>query len=157
MDSSSDPVAVKFLDLLDTFNPEQHIKRRLITVVTPLTSYSLDLTTMILFHMYPWLIQQSPMTMLCSVRYPWQKPCYPRREINYRKLKSIDMERFVEDISNSSLTDENVTDLTSLYYGTLLSILDQHASLNPLNPNTKIYILICCLYTLPIEVVGRSF
>ena len=53
VDSSSDPVAVKFLDLLDTFNPEQHIKRRLITVVTPLTSYSLDLTTMILFHMYP--------------------------------------------------------------------------------------------------------
>ena len=52
------------------------------------------------------------------------------------------MEGFVEDISNSSLTDakyaENVTDLTSLYDGTLLSILDQHASLNPLNPNTKI-------------------
>ena len=70
------------------------------------------------------------------------KPCYPRREINCRKLKSIDMEGFVEDTSNSSLTDakyaENVTDLTSMYDGTLLSILDQHASLNPLNPNTKI-------------------
>ena len=52
------------------------------------------------------------------------------------------MEGFVKGISNSSLTDatyaENVTDLTSMYDGTLLSILDQHASLNLLNPNTKI-------------------
>ena len=52
------------------------------------------------------------------------------------------MERFVENIRNSSLTDfeyaENVTDLTSQYDGTLLSILGQRAPLNPLNPNTKI-------------------
>ena len=52
------------------------------------------------------------------------------------------MEGFVKGIGNSSLTDakyaENVTDLTSLYDGTLLSIIDQHASLYPLNPNTKI-------------------
>ena len=78
--------------------------------------------------------------VLCMISIT--KPCYPRREINCRKLKSIDMERFVKGISNSSLTDatyaENVTDLTSLYDGTLLSILDQHASLNPLNPNTRI-------------------
>ena len=44
------------------------------------------------------------------------------------------MEQFAEDISNSSLTDaantENITDLTSLYDETLLSILDQHAPLN---------------------------
>ena len=68
------------------------------------------------------------------------------------------MEGFVKGISNSSLTDatyaENVTDLTSMYDRTLLSILDQHASLNPLN---LIPILICCRYTLLIEVVGRSF
>ena len=43
VDSSSDLVAVKFLYLLDLFNPEQHIKRRHITVVTPLTSWSLFL------------------------------------------------------------------------------------------------------------------
>ena len=39
------------------------------------------------------------------------------------------MDRFVEDISNSSLTDakyaENVTDLTSLYDGTHFLILDK--------------------------------
>ena len=78
--------------------------------------------------------------MLCMISMT--KPCYPRREINYRKLKSIDMERFVENIRNSSLTDfeyaENVTDLTSQYDGTLLLILGQRAPLNPLNPNTKI-------------------
>ena len=52
------------------------------------------------------------------------------------------MEGFVKGISNSSLAvakyAENVTDLTSLYDGTLLSILGKRASLNPLNPNTKI-------------------
>ena len=37
--SSSDPVAVKFLDLLDTFNLKKNtLKKRLITLVTPLTS-----------------------------------------------------------------------------------------------------------------------
>ena len=75
--------------------------------------------------------------VLCMISIT--KPCYPLREINCRKLKSIDMEGFVKGISNSSLTDakyaENVTDLTSMYDGTLLSILDQHASLNvPFKP-----------------------
>ena len=29
--------------------------------------------------------------------------------------------------------------------------------LNPLNPKVKIWILICCLYLFPTEVVGRSW
>ena len=100
----------------------------------------IDQTTLILFHMYPRLIQQSPITTMWSVWYPWQNHVIPEG-----KLIAGNWSPFVEDISNSSLTDakyaENVTDLTSMYDRTLLSILDQHASLNPLNPNTNSHLL----------------
>ena len=36
-------------------------------------------------------------------------------------------------------------------------ILDTDSFFNPLNPKIKIWILICCPYSFPTEVVGRSW
>ena len=37
------------------------------------------------------------------------------------------------------------------------SYLEQRVEFNPLNPKIKIWILICCSYSFPTEVVGRSW
>ena len=35
--------------------------------------------------------------------------------------------------------------------------MSSHPKINPLNPKIKIWILICCPYSFPTEVVGRSW
>ena len=110
VDSTRYPVAVKFLNLLDTFNLEQHIKEE-----THKNGHTLDLVipTSDDKDFIPHVSVTEPAisgyySVLCKISI--SKPCYLRRETNYRKLRSTD------DISNSSLTDaantENVTGLT---------------------------------------------
>ena len=38
-----------------------------------------------------------------------------------------------------------------------LKEVKERQSSNPLNPKIKIWILICCFYSFPTEVVGRSW
>lgn len=65
-------------------------------------------------------------------RLACEKPTCLRKTITYRKLKSIDVDNFREDITNSSLLTDPVTDLfhAVTHYNTLLSeLLDTHAPL----------------------------
>ena len=67
----------------------------------------------------------------CSLALP--KKAFEHKEVNYRKLKSIDLQELRDDISDSPLVgtvDEAVHDLESplvLYNTTLIGLLYKHA------------------------------
>ena len=69
----------------------------------------------------------------CSLVLP--KRAFQRKEVNYRKLKPIDLQELRDDISDSPListVDEAGHDLESLltlYNTTLIGLLDKHAPL----------------------------
>ena len=73
VDSSSDPVAAKFLDLLDTFNLKKHIKEE-----THHTGHTLDLVITrsgdhdLISHVSVTDPAISDHYAVISVRYPWQ-------------------------------------------------------------------------------------
>ena len=62
-----------------------------------------------------------------------REPSFPRKEITYRKVKSVDKECLRTDIKNSPLMEydnvNNVTELAELYDNTLSSLLELHAPL----------------------------
>ena len=58
------------------------------------------------------------------------KPSFEKREVSYRKLRSLDNELLIQDILKSTLMNHGLTDVKSLvncYYKTLRSLLDKHA------------------------------
>ena len=68
----------------------------------------------------------------------FRKPDPVRRQISYRKLRSVDRESFVRDIENSALmnyeTFDNASDLAVCYNRTLSALLElnMHLSRNVL-------------------------
>ena len=62
---------------------------------------------------------------------PWKRPSAPRKHVQLRKYKDIDLVAFSEDIRNSPLIQsppqEDITDLMNLYDKTLSCILEKHA------------------------------
>lgn len=121
--------ALRFLNILECFNLMQHVKQ---------SSYSEN-------HILDLLITRSDERVIenVSVCDPAisdhaavfcdlliNKPPFERRVLSCRKLKSVDLNSFCNDVSNSSLLRNPSTDLSSLvdqYETVLTSILDQHA------------------------------
>ena len=70
-----------------------------------------------------------------SAFYGREKTTLKRREISYRKIRTINYDQFWRDLENSRLVSDplllglNLTDLVDLYNGTLKSLLDTHAPL----------------------------
>ena len=63
-----------------------------------------------------------------------KKPKFEKRQIQFRKIKDIDMKVFQEDISSSDLLSPifsslSLNDMASTYDNTLSTILDNHAPL----------------------------
>ena len=52
---------------------------------------------------------------------------------------------------------ENLIKDQSIFSLVIILLILITLSLNPLNPKIKIWILICCPYSFPTEVVGRSW
>ena len=68
------------------------------------------------------------------LRLPLSKPELERKEISYRKLRSIDKESFSGDIQESSFVSSatehgDINDIVSLYNSSLSGVLDNHAPL----------------------------
>ena len=69
----------------------------------------------------------------CSLALP--KEAFERKEVNYRKLKSIDLQELRDDISDSPLIStvdkagHDLEYLITLYNTTLIGLLDKHAPL----------------------------
>jgi len=130
VNDTNDSSGVKFLDLLDCFS------LRCFDTSTPThkNGHALDLLiTRIddnIIHNYnvhdPILSDHFAVHCLLSFAKPVHKPC----TVTYRKLRSIDVDSFHQDIANSSLCKSpaiDVSDLCNQYDSVLSTILDKHA------------------------------
>ena len=69
----------------------------------------------------------------CSLALP--KKAFERKEVNYRKMKSIDLQEFRDDISDSPLIStvyeagHDLESLLTLFNTTLIGLLDKHTPL----------------------------
>ena len=133
VDVPSDRDAQRFLRLLETFNLKQHIN-----VPTHRSGHTLDLVitrsdenVASKFDVYDPSISDH-FVVTCMLSLP--KTSFERKEICCRKLKSIDMQTFRDEISNSALASpssivDDLEQLTAVYDLTLSSLVDKHAPL----------------------------
>ena len=137
VDVLSDPDTRKFLDLLYSLGLEQHVDQP-----THIHGHTLDLA---ITRKASSIIQTSPrvdryfsdhgsVVHVCNLKL--RKPTYKVKTISYRKLKSVDMERFNDDLASSILCTVNYSGVHSPaslekfvknYESTLSNLIDHHA------------------------------
>ena len=135
MDDCSNTDTQKFLDLLDSFDLQQHVKQP-----THRDGHTLDLS---ITRKLETLVKDEPTVDLfisdhaaVLTRVVLSRPGLSQKTTTYRKIKSINLDSFHSDIQASSLCDDKqfdtVDDMDAFAreYNTILSILlDQHAPL----------------------------
>ena len=128
VDSPSNTDAQKFLELIDSTGLQQHVETR-----THKCGHTLDL---VLTRDSSFLTSTEVRNDLLSDHYSvffeldMVKPALPKKEVIYRKIKSIDLVKFRSDIVASGLPDFQHQDLDVVidtYNSTMLDILDRHA------------------------------
>ena len=134
VNDASDRSAQRFLRLLEAFNLKQHV-----WVPTHRSGNTLDLvitrndeSTARDFDVFDPVISEH-YVVSCSLALP--KKAFERKEVNYRKMKSIDLQEFRDDISDSPLIStvyeagHDLESLLTLFNTTLIGLLDKHAPL----------------------------
>ena len=132
VDVANDPHAMRFLDLIDAFNLKQHID-----VPTHRSGHTLDLIITRAddkiaknFQVHDPVISDH-FAVHCQLAL--FKPPFEKKEISYRKLRSIDKTAFCDDIAKSPLMTisdfMSTSELVDLYNKELSDILEQHAPL----------------------------
>ena len=134
VNDASDRSAQRFLRLLEAFNLKQHV-----WVPTQRSGNTLDLvitrndeSTARDFDVFDPVISEH-YVVSCSLALP--KKAFERKEVNYRKMKSIDLQEFRDDISDSPLIStvyeagHDLESLLTLFNTTLIVLLDKHAPL----------------------------
>ena len=132
VDVANDPHAMRFLDLIDAFNLKQHMD-----VPTHRSGHTLDLIITRAddkiaknFHVHDPVISDH-FAVHCQLAL--LKPPFEKKEISYRKLRSIDKTAFCDDIAKSPLMTVSdfmsTSELVDLYNKELSDILEQHAPL----------------------------
>ena len=130
MNHPSHPDTMKFQALLNSTGLKQHVQQP-----THRTGHMLDLVlTRECETISNIRIQDDLISDHSSVFFELaaSKPPLPKKQIQYRKLKSIDMDKFKSDIINSGLADmqhEDIDVLVDSYNTTLSQILEKHAPL----------------------------
>jgi hypothetical protein len=130
VNNSSDPHSVQFLTLLDSFNLQQHV-----SAPTHISNNTLDLVITSSQSNILSSIVVSPVSpsdhyrVMSSLNFqpPLPKPATLH---TFRHIKSIDYQRFCDDISNSVLVTDppsTLSELITCYNSTLIAILDRHA------------------------------
>ena len=130
VDCFEDDNAVKFLNLLDSFNMTQHVNG-----ATHNNDHTLDLVITRCDEQFVrnLCIHDPDLSDHLAVigKLLFAKPSFEKKEILFRNLKSIDMETFRRDLSNSDFLnqtgDHDLSGLISSYNHTLKSLLDLHA------------------------------
>lgn len=121
----------KFMDVLETFGLTQHV-----TVPTHQSGHILDLiitrssNDIIINEIRPTLFLSDHCFIECNLAIPCPFP--EKKEIQFRKMKHINIEAFKSDIALSklgSITGGTVEDLVKCYDETLTDILNRHAPL----------------------------
>ena len=121
VDNPGNTDAIKYTSILESFNFKQHVRGH-----THKKGHTLDL-----------LIARADDDLFTSIdhlavhcKLRLQKPPLERASIQYRKIRSIDIDSFNDDRKKSTLLSRNHNDLPSLldeYENTLLKILDKYA------------------------------
>ena len=141
VDDKENSDALNFLDLLQSLGLQQHV-----TDPTHIHGHILDL---IITRMAENVIREKPQvdryfsdhaSVLCKLVS--NKPCFARKKINYRKIKSVDVPTLVNDLAESSLcrnvscsSDVDILsaleldNLAKTYNHTLSHLLELHAPL----------------------------
>ena len=130
IDNNRDIIATQFLDLLTTFDLKQHVH-----VSTNKSGHTLDL---MITRSTDNLVQDVQVNDTGISDHFWvhstilgPKPKTVKKEITYRKTKSINVDHFKSDIATSSLgqldTYDNVNTIVSSYNTLLEELLDKHA------------------------------
>ena len=131
VDVATNTSASRFLDLLDTFDLQQHI-----TEPTHKDGHTLDLIITrkgeTLTSNY--VVRDPGISDHAALRCDLSiiKPPNTKRRIEYRKLTSIDFDKFCQDVSDSELLSKSYDDINDAiknYEQVLTSILDVHAPL----------------------------
>jgi hypothetical protein len=130
LDVRNDANAIAMNELLESLNLQQHIHEP-----THIKGHTLDLV----------ISRQSDEPFLTNIRVcdthfsdhfaitldvALSKPAKPTKVIKYRKLKTIDIDKFVKDIKNSELItnpSESLPEMVSQYDSVLRNLLDKHA------------------------------
>ncbi|EDO44116.1 predicted protein, partial [Nematostella vectensis] len=127
----ADRYAKKFSNILDAFDLKQHVKG-----ITHKDGHTLDLVI---------TRSDDDIIKVISVRNPMIsdhhaihceldlcKPQFAKKVVNFRKLRSVDIDQLSEDLLNSELFQNqqvNINNLVIKYDNTLKALLDKHAPL----------------------------
>lgn len=131
LDDSSDGDAKKFIDLLETFGLIQHVM-----VPTHTSDHILDLlisrasNDINIRSVQTTFYISDHCFVECSLSIP--RPNLTMKEIQFRKMKQINLEAFKTDITSSNLCNvpwSSLDDLVECYDVTLSRILEKHAPL----------------------------
>ena len=131
VNSSNDDNAIKFKDLLESTSLVQHV-----TEPTHEHGNTLDSIItrssdgIIAAPLHVGTLFSDHAVVICHSTA--ERPKSTAKQIIYRKLKSIDMNRFIDDIGTSLLClnlPEDLDALVNCYNSTLSSVLNQHAPL----------------------------
>ena len=131
VDNISNPDTVKFNKILESFSLVQHVNGP-----THKKGHTLDLIiTRAVDELVTSVEIRDPMlsdhsAIHCKLRL--KKPPLERMETSYRKLRSVNMDSFNDDLKQSDLLTTNTFDLTGLiekYENTLTETLQRHAPL----------------------------
>ena len=146
VDDVRDPVAMRFTHLLETFNLKQHISESthrnghtldlIITRADECIASNFKVDDPVISDHY---------AVGCTISL--SKTVFERKEIHYRKLKSIDISQFREDLASCPLLKPGCSrDLSTSvhqYDSVLTALLDKHAPLRKrvliLRPNAAWY------------------
>ena len=145
VDNKSDTLSAKFLDLLDSFNLQQHVN-----IATHTSKHTLDLIiTRKEENFIDNFSVKDPaisdhMALHCSLAF--EKPKHEKKVILYRKLKNIDYEKFCADILESGILTSSISnpsDAIDNYDKILNTVLNRHAPLKQrvitVRPNSEWY------------------
>ena len=129
VDNPGNTDAIKYTSILESFNFKQHVRGH-----THKKGHTLDLLIARADDdLFTSIEVRDPMlsdhlAVHCKLRL--QKPPLERASIQYRKIRSIDIDSFNDDRKKSTLLSRSHNDLPSLldeYENTLLKILDKYA------------------------------
>ena len=131
VDMAEDPDSIKFLDLIESFGLQQHMKH-----ATHKSGHTLDLiitrhcVSIISAEPIPGQYLSDHLSTSCSLQI--EKPSFVSKTVTYRKWKSVNTENLNRDLMESDLCQNTPDDLESLvacYNNTPKTTLDKHAPL----------------------------
>ncbi|CAB4030953.1 Hypothetical predicted protein, partial [Paramuricea clavata] len=129
VDNSTNPDTIKFNKILESFNLQQHVNgpthKKGHTLDLIITRIGDRLVTNIEIH-DPMFSDHSAVSCMLQL----EKPPLERAEIQYRKLRNINMDSFNEDLGKSNFSsDSELPTIIDQYEKTLEETLQKHAPL----------------------------